>query len=141
MKKRLILLCFGLLVSIAGYSPQHKTLTIAIEPPIEPYKALWDAVSMVESTMDSMAYNASEQATGIVQIRPIRLKDYNTRTGSRLRLSEMYNTQISKEIFFYYATKYHYTDYETIARRWNGSGYMTDIYWGKVKKHLPPKKK
>jgi len=136
MKKRLILLCFGLLVSIAGYSPQHKTLTIAIEPPIEPYKALWDAVSMVESSMDSMAYNVREQATGIVQIRPIRLRDYNTKTGNRLKLSDMYSVKISKEIFFYFATKYHYTDYETIAKKWNGSGHKTIIYWQKIKKQL-----
>ena len=130
-----------ILIPLQGFAPQQKALYIPIEPPIRPYEALWDAVSMIESSKDSMAYNASEQATGIVQIRPIRLKDYNTRTGNRLKLSEMYSIKISKEIFLYYATKYHYTDYEVIAKRWNGSGYLTEIYWGKVKKHLPPKQK
>ena len=136
MIKKILLMVCVILIPLQGFAPQQKAVYIAIEPPIEPYKALWDAVSMVESSMDSMAYNVREQATGIVQIRPIRLRDYNTRTGNRLKLSDMYSVKISKEIFFYFATKYHYTDYETIAKKWNGSGHKTIIYWQKIKKQL-----
>jgi hypothetical protein len=32
---------------------------------------------MVETKGDTLAYNPYEEATGIFQIRPIRLKDYN----------------------------------------------------------------
>ena len=141
MLKKLFLMVCVILIPLQGFAPQQKALYLLIEPPIKPYEALWRAVSMVESSGDSLAYNVSERATGIVQIRPILLKDYNARTGSRLKLSEMYSTKISKKVFLYYATKYHYTEYERIAKKWNGSGKMTTVYWHKVKKRLQAEEK
>lgn len=136
MKKRLILLCFGLLVSIAGYSPQHKTLTIAIEPPIRPFKALLEATGYVESSNDPNALNTQEMAYGKYQIRKIRIVDYNRRTGKRYTLKDCYNEEISKEIYLFYAMQFHPSDLEQIARKWNGSGPMTREYWGKIKKQM-----
>ena len=136
MIKKILLMVCVILIPLWGFAPQRKALYIAIEPPIRPYEALWDAMAMVESSGDPMAYNARERATGIVQIRPILLDDYYQRTGNRLKLSDMYDTIKSKEIWYYYALKYHYTEYEQIARKWNGSGYQTEVYWNKVKKHL-----
>ena len=136
MLKKLFLMVCAIAIPLQGLAPQQKALYITIDVPIKPFEALWRAVCVIESSGDSLAYNSQERAVGIVQIRPILLKDYNTRTGNRLRLSQMYNPKISKRVFLYYATKFHYSDYERIAKKWNGSGYKTEIYWKKIKKQL-----
>ena len=97
------------------------------------YEKIWNAVIHVESRGNPMAYNPDEGATGIAQIRQIRVDDYNRRTGSNYLLEQMYDPDISKEIFMYYARLIGYENPEWIARRWNGSGRMTVIYWNKVK--------
>lgn len=136
MKKRLILLCFGIMVSVAGYSPANNTLTIAIKPPISPYQALWQATTFIESSNNPNALNRLENAVGIAQIRPIRLRDYNQRTGKSYSLQDCYNTEISKEIYFYYASKFHPSDLESISKSWNGRGKSNKIYWQKIKKQI-----
>ena len=77
-----------------------------------------------------------EQATGAFQIRPIRLLDYNQRTGDSYKIEDCYNYDISKKIFLYYAMQIGFPKYETIARSWNGSGSTTLEYWEKVKSYL-----
>jgi hypothetical protein len=83
-----------------------------------------------------MAYNKSSKATGISQITPILLNDYNKRTGKRYTLNDCYDIQISKEIFLFYCMLYRTSDFEYIAKRWNGSGHKTKHYWDEVKKQL-----
>jgi hypothetical protein len=100
------------------------------------YDRLIKAVIQVESLGDTMAYNLTEEATGAFQIRPIRLLDYNRRTGSKYQLVDCYNFKVSKEIFLYYAERIGIEDYESIARKWNGSGKATLEYWDKVKSFL-----
>ena len=73
-------------------------------------------------------------AYGIAQIRDIRIRDYNERTGKGYTLEDCLDSAISREVFMYYAEKI--GDYEKAAKKWNGSGYMTEIYWEKVKKEL-----
>ena len=136
MKRLFILLIFGLLPMVAGLCPPSNALTIETKAPIRPYEALWDATCMVESSGNPHALNHKEMAVGIAQIRAIRLRDYNRRTGKSYELKDCYNTQISKEIWIFYAQKYHYTDYKTIAQRWNGSGYKTIEYWKRIKSVL-----
>ncbi len=46
---------------------------------------------MVETKLDTLAYNREERAVGYFQIRPIRLRDYIERTGSKYKLKEMYD--------------------------------------------------
>jgi hypothetical protein len=83
-----------------------------------------------------LAYNNIEEAIGAFQIRPIRLLDYNQRTGNNYKSADCYNLRISKEIFMYYARRFEFSDYELIARNWNGSGKATLEYWEKVKSNL-----
>ena len=101
---------------------------------INPYNIIWEAISMVESHKDCKAYNKKERATGIVQIRPIRLKDYNQRTGSHYKLVDCYKIEVSKKIFMYYAQQYKHNEYNKIATDWNKC--KTNKYWNKVKKYL-----
>jgi len=99
-----------------------------------PYDLLIEAITFVESSHGVNVYNASEQAVGWFQIRQIRVDDYNRRTGSSYKLNDFYDYELSREMFIYYAKMYN--SWEEIARRWNGSGAMTTIYWNKVNNYL-----
>ena len=129
MLMRKTLITFLLLTSKLLFAPAHEQLTIPAGIKIEPYEALIEAVVMVESGGDVMAYNRKEQACGAFQVRPIRLRDYNLSTGSHYKLTDMYDYETAKKVFLYYCQG----DYETVSRNWNGSGPKTDDYWDKIK--------
>jgi hypothetical protein len=117
-------------------APDRESLSIISSSPIEPYKKLIYAIGMVETKFDTLAYNPVEQAVGYFQIRPIRLKDYNKRTGSKYKMKDMFNYEISEKIFLYYAEQIGPYDFEKISRNWNGSGPRTIQYWKKIKKYI-----
>jgi hypothetical protein len=112
-------------------APDIKTLAVVKPDPIDIYEKLIQAILEVESGGDTLAYNAIEEAYGPFQIRPIRLADYNKRTGKKYRMRDCYTMRVSREIFLHYAV-FLGPDYEIIAKRWNGSGEMTITYWSKV---------
>ena len=136
MVKKLFLVLCVILIPLAGFSPKDKVIYIKKDMPIQPYEDLWLAVCKVESNGDPQAYNPEEKAIGISQIRLIRVKDYNRQTGKRYKHKEMYDPVKSKDVFMFFALKYPPSDIETAAKRWNGSGRKTEVYWAKVKKHL-----
>jgi hypothetical protein len=117
-------------------APDIKVFFVLVFKPLNPYERITKAVFQVESSADTLACNLIEEAIGAFQIRPIRLLDYNQRTGNNYQMKDCYNFVISKKIFLYYAKRVGYPDYELIARRWNGSGKTTDDYWRKVKAQL-----
>lgn len=104
--------------------------------PTRPYEPLWKAVCEVESDNNVYAVNEKEQAYGIAQIRQIRLDHYNQLTGKNVTLTDCFDYNVSREVFMYFALMYDTSEFETIARRWNGSGQMTVVYWGKVKNKM-----
>jgi hypothetical protein len=118
------------------FAPSCNTVFILKMPPAEPFKKLIHAIGRVETKYDTLAYNPEEEAVGYFQIRPIRVEDYNKRTGSNYKLTDMYNYKISEKVFLYYASEIGPYDFERIAKRWNGSGSMTIQYWKQVKKYL-----
>lgn len=115
-----------------AFAPVTNSVAIIQSHPVEPFKHLIRAIGYVETGFDTLAYNPLEEATGFFQIRPIRLDDYNLRTGSDYVLKDMYDYRIAEKIFLYYASIIGPYDFERIARNWNGSGEMTTIYWQKV---------
>jgi hypothetical protein len=117
-------------------APCWTAMTIYEFPPVEPYKNLVFAIGMVETKGDTLAYNPFEEAIGIFQIRPIRLKDYNQRTGNNLKREDLFKYDISKQIFLYYADLVGPYKFEQIARRWNGSGVLTTSYWYRIRQYL-----
>ena len=131
--KKLTILFIFLITSWTLPAPDRACCYIERAEPINIYEILADAVYAVESSRNPLAYNPEEDAVGGLQIRPIRLKDYNKRTGKNYTHEQMYDYEIAKSIFIYYAQG---KSLETAARRWSGSGPMTDNYWRKVKKHL-----
>lgn len=128
----LILLSFSLQVS----APAWKSLSIFKVQPVEPYKNLISAVSWVETQGDNMAFNPREEAAGCLQIRPIRLIEYNRQTGNNFTRQDLFNYKTSEKIFLYFADQIGPYNLELIARRWNGSGRMTTAYWGRIKQLL-----
>lgn len=135
--KKVVFLTFLLLSFILRVSaPSWKTITIFEFPPIEPYKQLVFAIGIVETKSDTLAYNPVEEAAGYFQIRPIRLLDYNKRTGSNYTMKDLFNYEISEKIFLYFADQIGPYDFEQIARRWNGSGHLTIDYWNRIKQYL-----
>jgi hypothetical protein len=113
-------------------APDVRILPVLDTEPVDVYEHLMQAILVVESAGDTMAYNPLENAYGPFQIRPIRLADFNMRTGKKYVMKDCYTLKVSKEVFRYYAVKIG-PDFESIARRWNGSGAKTIEYWGKVR--------
>jgi len=135
MKKMVGIICMSLF-SLNVFAPETKALLIEPAPSVNPFGRLIYAIGMVETKLDTLAYNPEEEAVGYFQIRPIRLLDYNIRTGSSYTMSDMYDYSIAEKVFLYYASQIGPYNKEKIAKKWNGSGAMTRIYWKKVRKHL-----
>lgn len=135
MSMKLRLAIVFLLLASRATAPEMKSLALIESTPVNIYERLMRAVIQVESMGDTMAYNPLENAYGPFQIRPIRLLDYNQRTGKKYTMKDCYSISVSREIFLYYA-RHIGSDYETIARRWNGSGEKTIEYWRKVRNEL-----
>lgn len=123
-----------IILSFQVYAPFAEQNVLYIEQPecIKPFEDLWKAVCMVESTNNPLAINQEEQAYGIAQIRQCRIDHFNQLTGKKYTLQDCFNPVIAKEVFLRFAKP----NLERTAKRWNGSGPMTEIYWNKVKKYL-----
>jgi hypothetical protein len=135
-KKVVFITFLFLLVPYRASSPDRKALCIFDTPPVEPYKQLIFAIGFVETMNNNLAYNPLEEATGIFQIRPIRLEDYNRRTGSHYKMKDLFDYKVSERIFLYFADQIGPYDIEQIARKWNGSGHMTTYYWNRIREYL-----
>jgi hypothetical protein len=135
MKKMVVIICLSLL-SLNLFAPTANALIIEPANSVNPFGKLIYAVGMVETKLDTLAYNPEEEAVGYFQIRPIRLKDYNQRTGNRYKKKDLYDYYVSEKIFLYYASQIGPYNFEKIAKNWNGSGIKTKQYWKKVRKHL-----
>lgn len=100
------------------------------------------AIIYVESRGDSMAHNKREDAVGVLQIRPIMLREVNRLLGyDKYNLEDRWSKKKSIEMFN--VIKNHTTNPtdEKLARNWNGgwNGYKkqsTLKYWNKVKEQL-----
>jgi hypothetical protein len=134
--RKLVLVTVLLSVTLRAMAPSWTSFVIFHSSPVEPYKRLIHAIGIVETKCDTLSYNPVEKATGYFQIRPVRLEDYNKRTGSHYKMKDLYSYKISEKIFLYYARQVGPYDPEKIARRWNGSGPKTYHYWNRVKKFL-----
>lgn len=140
MYRRIPLAMLLLSLTTVATAPDDRSLVIIEPEPFDIYERLMQAILVVESGGDTLAFNAFEEAYGPFQIRPIRLNDYNKRTGKRYRMKDCYTMRVSREVFLYYA-RILGPNYETIAKRWNGSGPKTIEYWVKVSAALRQQEK
>lgn len=134
--KKIFFVVFLSSFALKAIAPTQQFLFILPAHAIKPFDKLIYAIGMVEGKGDTSAYNELEKATGFFQIRPIRLKDYNKRTGNHYTMQDMFNYEMSKKVFLYFASQIGPYDFEKIARNWNGSGIKTIHYWKKVKQYL-----
>jgi len=134
--KRILVITVCLLLALKVVAPVRNDLIVSHSRPVEPFRKLINAVGLVEAKGDTMAYNHIEQAVGFFQIRPVRVKDYNIRTGSRYTLKDMFDYKTAEKVFLFYASEIGPYNFEKIAKNWNGSGVKTLDYWKRVKKHL-----
>jgi hypothetical protein len=131
--KKIVTVAFMLVFTFKVFAPASETIIMVRTSPVEPFKDLIHAIGMVETQYDTLAYNPLEGAVGYFQIRPIRLMDYNARTGCNYTMNDLFNYKISEKIFLYYAAEFGPYNFERIAKTWNGSGKSTILYWDQVK--------
>ena len=110
-----------------------KPLYIYLPAPPISYEILAEAITMVESGKGNKVYNKIENAVGWFQIRQCRVNHYNYIRKTKYKLTDFYDYDLSLEMFLFYAKG---KSLETAAKNWNGSGYMTAIYWRKVKSKI-----
>ena len=134
--KKIVSVTFLLVLTFKVFAPASESLTLIRTTPIEPFTSLIHAIGMVETQYDTLAFNPLEGAVGYFQIRPIRLNDYNFRTGSTYTMTDLFNYKISEKIFLYYASEQGPYNFERIAKTWNCSGKSTIQYWEQVKRFL-----
>ena len=134
--KKITTITFLLTIAHKVFAPSYEALSVVSRAPVEPFRNLIHAIGMVETQFDTLAYNPVEEAVGYFQIRPIRLLDYNIRTGSNYTSHDLFNYKTSEKIFLFYASSIGPYNFERIAKAWNGSGKNTSLYWNQVKKYL-----
>jgi hypothetical protein len=128
-----LLLTTLLLLPLRLYAPGSERFFLVQPGEINIYQPIFKAVCAVESSGNVIAVNWKELAHGPAQIRPIRLLDYNKRTGKNYTVVDCLSYSVSWEIFKFYCKG---KDYERAAKNWNGSGEMVKEYWKRVKKQL-----
>jgi len=136
MIKKTIFINLLLLIAPLAFAPSYESLTLLSSKPVKPFDKLIYAIGMIETKRDTFALNIVEKAVGYFQIRPIRVEDYNKRTGSNYKLYDMFNYEIAEKVFLYYAMQIGPYNFERIAKNWNGSGPRTHHYWNRVKAYL-----
>jgi len=109
-------------------------LIAPIAPLINEYELFVQALVTIESAGNPFAIGKDDD-TGLFQITPIRLADYNQRTGNNYTMDDMFDPEISRTIFDYYSKD---LSFEIAARRWNGgpngeNKTSTEEYWNKIK--------
>lgn len=125
-----LLIALLALISIRATAPEYECLYIEQGRILnDPFLVLWDHVKYVE-TRDSVLINHVEKAYGKGQITPIKLREYNRERGTHYTLNDCLDESVSIEIFLYHCRKY--ATFEMAAKRWNGSGPATILYWNKV---------
>jgi hypothetical protein len=124
-----------MLVCLNVAAPPNQTLIIFESEPIRPFEAILRACIEVESSGDRFAYNSIERATGILQITPVRLLDFNIQSGKHYTQKDCFDIEVSKEIFFWYVSKCDYRDIKSMAVAWNGIS-KENKYYAKILKAL-----
>ena len=134
MMKKMTILIFLLLTTVNLFAPGDERPVLIAPVLTHPYAKIITAIGIVESGQDNAAFNKKEGAAGIFQVRAIRLKDFNHRTGMDYHMKDMHDYTKAVTVFMYYASDFAPDDYEGIAKEWNKS--RTDRYWSKVKAEL-----
>ena len=131
---------FIFLLLINHATSSFEVVRVTTKPIIQ--DSLIDDIIYIESRGDSLAYNKKEDAVGVLQIRPIMLREVNRLLGyNKYTLKDRWNVAKSKEMFNIVKANVNNPTNERVARCWNG-GYngnnkrATLPYWTKVKNQI-----
>jgi len=111
------------------------------KPEKEKKDVLLKAIMYVESNYNSRAMNHKENAVGILQIRPIMIREVNrilALKGDNHRFTLSDRTDSIKSVQIWYIIQEHHNpdyDLECAAKVWNGKK-MSQKYWKKVENSL-----
>jgi len=134
---KMTLMIILILICRPASAPGFRELYIVKSERINEYDRLFKAICFIESSNRDSIVNPLEGAYGRAQIRKCRLDEYNSRTGKNYILTDCFNPDIAKEIFYYYCKG---RSYEVISRAWvsgeSGSKKASEPYYQKVKKSL-----
>jgi hypothetical protein len=123
MKTLLIILFF---IPLSCFAPGLKVLTIiSPEPILRTYSDTekLQAIIWTETSGGKSRYNPGEtESVGLLQIRPIMIKEVNQILGyNKYQLSDRLSDKKSIDIFLIYQHKFNPTmDFEKMCRLWNG---------------------
>ena len=99
MKKMLI---FIFLLNQTTLMDPTDTRILLVSPVLwHPYATIIQTMGYVESGQDNGAINKKEAARGYYQVRPIRLKDFNQRTGLHFTMEDMHDFNKASIVFMY----------------------------------------
>jgi hypothetical protein len=124
-----------LLISASLKAPSYPAIVIPAGEVINGYERIIRAVTTVESANGKYLLNEKEMAVGWFGIRPIRLLDYNQRTGKHITHEQCYEYETGRMIFLYYASQIHPSDIKAICINWNGVS-KKNLYYQKIKSIL-----
>ena len=122
-----------------GISPEYKAPPKEIVKLTEKEKILMAFIA-VESSGNWNAYNKSEQAAGILQIRPIMLKEINRLFKTDFQLQDRFDSIKSVQMFWMFQRHHNpELDLERLCVCWNGnanwkSTKYTAKYYAKIKR-------
>ena len=127
MKKLSLLL---LLVPYTLFAPEY-------DYPFDGYHVqdiLLDAIIKVESGGNAAAINSSENAVGILQIRPIMIAEANRLVGyEKYSLQDRTSPDISKEIWYMVQSlRNPEYDFESACNLWNAGHVQSDLCEGYI---------
>lgn len=149
--KQLVLILLVVSTNSNSIAPDESKLNNIPVPIKEVEKSdidyLVNAMIVIESSGDSMAYNYSTDAAGILQIRPIMVREVNRLLKDNnfdkiYSLDDRFNRTKSIDMFHIWRTlKHPDDDFEVLARCWNGGpqGYKSHLtieYWNRVKNNF-----
>ena len=105
--------------------PEQKTInyhTNFHEVKTDPWRDIILSIQQVESKGSKTLYNKKERAAGILQIRPIMIREVNRIVGyKKYKLKDRWDSTKSVQIFKTYQKNFNPTaDLEVASRIWNG---------------------
>jgi soluble lytic murein transglycosylase-like protein len=143
--KKLFMAYILFLLSISCSAPIYNQFPIINYEPIK-YDGTLLAIMRVESNFNPYAINIKENAVGILQIRPVMVKEVN-KIQKKLNKKEFFTLEdrydsLKSVKMYYIVQKYHNptSNPKLSARLWNGGTVkylaQTEKYWDKVKQFL-----
>jgi len=120
-----------------GFPPEYEAPPKEIVKLTEKQKILMAFIA-VESAGNVFAYNKSEQAAGILQIRPIMLKEINRLFDTDFVLQDRFDSIKSVQMFWLFQSHHNpELELEQLAKSWNGNANWKSLkytakYYAKI---------